>query len=268
MKWWSLAFIALFLCASVLPCLAGVPYDVDDAGTPEVGHFEINLAYVSSQARGSEFEQVPNIEVNYGYDQRTELVVDIGASSIRNTGEQRQWGLDDTTLETKWRFQDETKNKPQVALDYAIKIPTAKPSLGLGTGKVDHSGMIIAEKNIGRYDVFGNVGYNLLGSHDEEDNLFWGVATAYQLSEQFLVGPEVYGNTASAPGEHQEIAYGFAVQDTYEPDRTLMFAIGRSTEGFSDLNIYAGIQIVTGAGQAEPDKGDDTGKNADNTGKS
>src|SRR5450432_2984063 len=95
--------IAAFLCGSSLPALAGPPGVVDDPGTAEYRHYEININYGSNQVIGNE-SQNARIEANYGYWANLQLTASVGMASARSTGSSRQTGFGDVGLEAKWRF--------------------------------------------------------------------------------------------------------------------------------------------------------------------
>src|SRR5262245_33042202 len=117
--------LTMILVGVALPGWAGPPYDVDDPGTPEFRHFELNLGFISSQLKGSEEQEFPGIDLNYGYRNNVQLTLGLSGISSRNSGTGRIAGIGDSALELKWRFQEENKKTPQVALHYIMKVPTA-----------------------------------------------------------------------------------------------------------------------------------------------
>jgi hypothetical protein len=78
------------------------------------------------------------------------------------------------------------------------------------------------------------------------------VAT-YQAAEWLVVGLQGYGNTPAAPGAKSELAYGVGAEATVATDRVLLLQVGRSTQGFSDLNLYVGMQFLLGPRSNKPD---------------
>ncbi len=238
--------IALIMALGCLgmPVLAGPPFNVDDPGTVELHHYQLTAAYISSQSSAGEQQAFPNLSLGYGLTNNIELDLGLGANSVRNTGMPRVAGFGDTTLGFKWRFQEENKRKPQLALGYQIKVPTADVDRGLGSGTVDNSFWLTGAKSYGRWVAFTNVGYNFLGGRSGENNLFYGLGLTYQLTEKLVVGAQVYGNTAAAPGTKSELAWGVGMTYNWAPDRALLVGLGRSEQGFSDLNVYAGLQFT------------------------
>lgn len=247
-KWFTVVFVTLMgvFCWPTAPVLAGPPYDVADPETPERHHIELNVGYLSGQKRGSETQEFPSFDFNYGYLNNLQLTLGVTGISTRSNGAGRTAGQGDIVTEVKWRFLEEIKVRPQFALDYALKIPTASRSRGLGTGCVDQQLLFIGQKAFKRSTLFGNVGVNLVGDKGSRDSLLYGLAYTYQLTEYLSVGAEAYGNTSAASGQNAEFAWGLGLTYNFAPDRALLLKAGRSAQGFSDLNVYAGIQFNFG----------------------
>ncbi len=94
----------LLCCSCLLPCMAGPPYDVSDPETRERHNFEIDLGYLSSHSVGEETQELPSLDLNYGYNSNLQLTLGATAISRRVFGRGRATGLGDVTLEGKWRF--------------------------------------------------------------------------------------------------------------------------------------------------------------------
>jgi Putative MetA-pathway of phenol degradation len=242
---WLCLTIFVFCCLAA-PALAGPPYDVADPETPERHRIELNVGYLSSHARGSETQEFPGFDFNYGYLNNLQLTLGVTCISTRNGGSGRTAGLGDVLPEIKWRFLQETKHRPQFALDYTIKLPTASRSRGLGTGGADHALIFTGQKAFERFTLFGNIGYNILGDRSGRDNVLYGLVLTYQVTERLSAGAEVYGNTSAATGERAELAWGLGLTYNFAPDRALMLKAAHSVQGLSDLNVYAGVQFNFG----------------------
>jgi hypothetical protein len=75
----------------------------------------------------------------------------------------RTSGAGDTQLGMQAVLQPESKTRPGVALAYYIKLPTASPAKGLGTGGVDHSFIGLVSKTVGKTTIDFNTIYLLAG---------------------------------------------------------------------------------------------------------
>lgn len=141
---------------------------------------------------------------------------------------------------------EETKKRPQLALGYQMKFPTGDVNRGLGSGTLDNALWLSGAKSFGRWVSFANIGYNFLGGGSGRNNLFLGTGLTYQLTEKLIVGAQVYGNSSSASGARDELAWGAGLTYNFAPDRTFLLSLGRSEHGFSDLNVYAGFSFTFG----------------------
>jgi hypothetical protein len=239
----QIAINLLFFCLPIA-CLAGPPYNVDDPSTTELKHFNLIAAYQSNRSRAGELQAFPNFTLAYGLTSKVELNLGLGAVSSRATGAGRIAGFGDTLASIKWRFLEETKHTPQIAMSYQIKIPTADVHRGLGSGTVDNTLWLSTAKSFGRTSLFGNVGYNLLGGSSGKNNLLYGAGVTFQATETVVVGADVYGNSPNAPGANDELAWGVGLQWSFRPDKAFLLHLGRSERGFSDLNVYAGFAFT------------------------
>lgn len=73
----------------------------------------------------------------------------------------------DITVGQKIRVYDESQFLPALAIRTSIKLPTGSPSYGTGSGKVDVSFSLLAEKSIRRFHLYSQVGFSVLGRQDE-----------------------------------------------------------------------------------------------------
>lgn len=221
---------------------AGPPYNVDDPGTTEKRHQGLLVAVQSTQAAGSDSQQLPNLYYTYGLTNNLELDLSTGLVSARGGGLPRAIGVGDVAPGFRWRFQEETKHHPQLLFGYAIKFPTADATRGLGTGRTDHSLWFCGAKSCRRWTAFSNLGANFFGAG--HNDLFYGAAVTNQVTEKLTLGIQWYGNTPAAPGIAPESAWGVGATYILSGDKQLMFACGRSMKGLADLNVYCACQLT------------------------
>ena len=60
-------------------------------------------------------------------------------------------GIGDQWLNLRYRFVEQQRIVPAMALLYGYKIPTANPAKGFGTGFVDHQLVFVASRDLGHY---------------------------------------------------------------------------------------------------------------------
>jgi len=89
-----------------------------------------------------------------------------------------QQGFGDNWLGPQVRLYRQTAHVPTLALNYAVKIPSASAGKGLGTGRVDHAVGFLASKDIAKWHFDFNATHFLVGrqnasgfDHNDQINL-------------------------------------------------------------------------------------------------
>jgi hypothetical protein len=68
-------------------------------------------------------------------------------------------GIGDQSVSATYRFQHQSRWIPALAFSYGLKIPTANPTKGFGTGFIDHQFLLIVSRDLGRNHIdFNTVG--------------------------------------------------------------------------------------------------------------
>jgi hypothetical protein len=96
------ALPALLLAAAHAPCGA-----TEDTDTPGAGKWEINVAVSGEHSASSRTYTVPDSDINYGWGERTQLVLAVPRVLLREPGVDVRAGLGSATLGIKWRFHED-----------------------------------------------------------------------------------------------------------------------------------------------------------------
>jgi hypothetical protein len=102
----------------------GPPLVSDDPDTPPSGHWEINLAAIASQSPGLRQLALPDADINYGYNDHTQLKIDTPWLLSEAEGNGVQSGLGASQLGVKYRFIDaktsgfSMSTYPQVSINF------------------------------------------------------------------------------------------------------------------------------------------------------
>ena len=127
----------------------------------------------------------PHLEIRWGLPGH---LMQSGGGTRRLNGTTDQW------LGVCYRFRDQGRWMPDLALDYAIKIPTANPAKGFGTGYVDHNLTFIASRDLGQTHIdFNAVGTIAGGSRGEDGSPQFGMALTRPVNSRLLWTLEAYG---------------------------------------------------------------------------
>ncbi len=191
----SLCFLVssiLLLSSSIV--FAARPLMTDDAGTVEKGKFQIEMGFDATRQDNDDREISPSLTLSYGLLERMDL--GIGGSSLfihpREGGNEK--GLGDTEFKLKYRLLDDKDWIPAFAIAGKLKIPTAKESKGLGSGKTDFNINTIFTKNLSkRWALNLNLGVTFIGEHGSDNEFNYSLAGQFALSDKWAVVGEIFG---------------------------------------------------------------------------
>ena len=94
-------------------------------------------------------------------------------------------GIGDQCINLTYRFHEQGRRMPALALAYAIEIPTGNPSKGFGSGFVDHAFSFVASRDLGRIHVDFNAVGTLAGTTNGHDGAAqFGLALSRQMTAQ------------------------------------------------------------------------------------
>jgi hypothetical protein len=239
------AGVVLLLISAGIPAKAQL-FVVDDPGTSEAKKFYLLSMVMSSGNRTvGDSQQFLNSQLGYGINDKLEISLLLTAlNSVRAAGTPRVSGIGDSGAWIKWRFQDETDRIPSIAVVYQPKFPSASKGLGLGSGSLDHNLWVDAAKTFGRFYTTISGGVTIPGTFALQRSALYGFGVQYQSTSKLFFQGEVYGYERPGPGMSQEFAWNIGMSYNFLPDRSLMLAVGKSQMGYSDLNIFAGLNMV------------------------
>jgi len=236
-----IAVFGLFPLVGAGPATAGVPFVTDDPGTPEKGHFEIDLTGQLTHSRGDTRGNAASAEVDYGLLDQFELhaVVPLAFDSSRDTG--THFGPGDIELGVKYRFIDADENgwRPAVAVAPTINLPSGASSHGLGTGRLHGSLPIWISEALKEWTVFGGGGYAVNPGPGHKNFWFSGIAVTREMTPEFTIGGEIIYRSPAAIGGNTSV--GFNLGGVYNlSDRDhLLFSAGRNFIHASENNLYS-----------------------------
>jgi hypothetical protein len=165
------------------------------AATTQCGMLETdNLLVLAPMGEGTR-QQTMVTTARYGLTPRWEVRWGLpGRMSQGGGGSKSVSGTTDQWLGTCYRFRDQGRWMPDLALDYAVKIPTANPSKGFGSGFTDHQITFIASRDVGPTHFDFNTVGTLAGSSEGRDGAAqFGMAVTRTVNPRLLWTIEGYG---------------------------------------------------------------------------
>ena len=187
---------------------AGPPFLTDDPEPTETGHWEIYAPLFEAEGSGNDTQGSIGVELNYGPVKDVQLTVGL---PFAYTHDASGWtsGAGDLAASVKYRFYHDEAAGVQIAAFPGITLPTA--SKGLGAGHVTVLLPIWAQKDIGKWSVFGGGGYAINPGAGNRNYWTGGIALTRQFGEKLLVGLEADRQGADVVGGHAATSLGIGV---------------------------------------------------------
>lgn len=111
--------------------LAGPPFMTDDPEPVEYQHHELYISSQQVKTQDGKSGTIPHLEYNYGVapDLQLHIIVPYAFNSPVNG--QRESGPGDVELGAKYRFMQETDNRPMVGIFPLVETHTGDANKGL-----------------------------------------------------------------------------------------------------------------------------------------
>lgn len=221
---------------------AGPPFLTDDPEPTETGHWEVYAPLFEAEGSGADSKGSFGAEINYGPVKDVQLTLGLPVAYAHDAS---GWtsGAGDLAVSVKYRFYHDEAAGVQIAAFPGITLPTA--SKGMGAGRVTALLPVWAQKNIGKWSVFGGGGYAI--NPGEGNRNYWtsGVAVSRQLGSKLLVGLEADRQGPDVVGGHSSTSLGIgAIYDLPGPFRLL--ASGGPTledHGGRGFHVFAALGV-------------------------
>ena len=179
------------------------------ASTTQCGTLETDSSLIEEAVGAGVLQQTLATTAKYGLTSHLEVRWGLpGKIAKGGGGTPRLQGTTDQWIGACYRFHDEGRWTPDLALDFAIKFPTANPAKGFGSGYVDDQLTFIASRDWGATHIDFNLAGTIAGSSKGKDGAAeFGLALTRQATARFLWTLEVYGGPQ--PGTDER--YGSAL---------------------------------------------------------
>jgi cobalt/nickel transport protein len=173
---------------------AARPLTTDDTWTVEKGEFQLEMGVDATRQDNHDREYSPSSTLTYGLLERMDVGIGSGYLFVDPKEDKKEKGFSDTELKVKYRPIDEKGWRPAFALTGMLKIPTAKESKGLGSGKTDFGINAILTKNFGeRLALHLNLGHTFIGEHHVDNELNYSLAAQFILKKKWILVGELVG---------------------------------------------------------------------------
>jgi hypothetical protein len=248
------AGLALFLVAAlvVAPARAagGPPMVTDDPGTPEHGHWEINVAALSDRVAGATTYQLPLVDANYGADDRIQLKFEMPwlLRHEDGVGGGDSSGAGDGLAGVKWRFYDVGDDDWKISTFPQVEFGV--PLFGSGKRDLTEGGTsyLVPFEFAREFDGF-DVNFDFgrwFRPARRGDSWIAGLVFTRKVAKGFELAAELHDEKAVAQS-NDELVLNFGTRWDLSARYTLLLAAGRDLRNSlgspSSLLTYVGLQM-------------------------
>ena len=241
------------------PCLAETvaanptrPNWDTSAGTTQCGILESDYGFQVQPMGGGIHQSMEVTSLRYGLTPKLDLRWGL-TNHINQSGggTPSLEGVGDHWLGARYRFQEQGRFTPAMALLYNIKVPMANPAKGFGSGFVDHQMIFIASRDLGHYHLDFNAAGTVVGERQGHDGAAqFGLAVTRPVTKELSCILESYGGPQ--PGTSNRFGAGFAgATYTLRPQLVLDAAYSRTyTAGSPRQQVLVGLTFARRSGFA------------------
>jgi len=184
----SISFI--FSIASLVS--AGRPLSVDDAGTVDLGIYELEIGIGYIEDRDENGETELSLSIKHGLTERMDLGVSLPYIVTTPQSGEGEAGMGDTELSTKFNLIKEKDRCPGFSMTLGMILDTGEDDKGIGAGKIDYSFNNVLTKKFKSVDLHGNFGYTA-----KAKTASFGVGLEYPVGKSINLVSELTGENKS-----------------------------------------------------------------------
>ncbi|HLJ54221.1 MAG TPA: hypothetical protein VKT77_04225 [Chthonomonadaceae bacterium] len=229
----------------------GPPYFTDDPEPVEYRHWEVYAASQYSNGRDGVFYTAPHVEINYGAAPNLQLhVIAPFAYSRPGGGMPAQYGFGDTELGVKYRFVQETKQRPQIGVFPLLEAPTGDAGRGLGNGQAQVFLPVWLQKSWGKWSSYGGAGYWINPGAGNRNYWFTGIQVQRMVSKQLALGAELFHATSNAVWAPDRTGFNIGAVYDFDEGHHLLLSGGTDFHGPTRGAAYVAYQWTFGPHEA------------------
>ncbi|MDP4207141.1 MAG: hypothetical protein Q8859_14240, partial [Bacteroidota bacterium] len=230
--------ILLLICSQW--SYAGPPFLTDDPEPVDFRHWEYYISSINNIQHGKSTGTCPHFEINYGliHNVQVHLLLPMNYAYNKNNG--TDFGYAYTELGVKYRFVQESENKPQIGTFPIIEIPTIQ-NKEFGNGKAQVYLPLWIQKSWGKLMTYGGIGYWFNPGTNNKNWTFSGWEIQYDFSPVFTLGGELYHHSASSSDDTAATAFNMGGFINFSKKFHFIFSAGHSLTGNSYVSSYVGV---------------------------
>lgn len=208
------------------PAAAGPPYDTDDPVPTDFGHWEI-YAFGSGTRVDGALEGASGLDLNYGARPGVQLTATLPLNFVRGPG--GRIGAGNVEIGVKYQFLKRESAGLSIAIFPRVILPSASRSFG--SGRVGMLLPVWAQKDFGKWSVFGGGGYAINPGAGNRNYWQGGVTLMRQVTPQLSLGAEVTHHSSDADDAVATTTLGVGGIYRLKGPLSLLASVGPSFSG-------------------------------------
>lgn len=222
---------------------AGPPFDTDDPEPVDFKHWEYYISSINNIQHNIWTGTSPHFEVNYGLipNVQVHLLLPMNYEYSQTAG--TNFGYAYTEFGMKYRFIQETKNRPQVGVFPIVEIPTIKNN-AFSNGKAQIYLPVWVQKSWGKLTTYGGAGYWFNPGTGNKNWFFSGWELQYDFTRGFTFGGELYYHTASTTDGKSAAGFNLGGFVNFTEQFHLLFSLGHSLTNDNYTSFYVGLLLT------------------------
>lgn len=253
LRFWGrpLAALVALLLACATPALAGPPFLTDDPEPVDYHHFEFYTFTTQDKAPDGTNITGPAIEYNIGAAPNVQIHFVVPFAFSSPVGGPNTSGLGDTEIGVKYRFVQETNNRPQIGIFPMIEVPTGNADKGLGNGRAWFRLPVWVQKSWGPWTTYGGGGVAINHAPGAQDYGFAGWLLQRDFGDHHTFGGEIFYQGSPAVGGQASTFYN--VGGVFKPSDgfNVLYSVGHTISGDPHAIGYLGLYWTWGPQEKE-----------------
>ena len=228
---------------------AGPPFLTDDPEPVDYHHYELYLFSILDKNNVPIEEpqlESPALEMNWGAIPNLQLHLIVPYAWSLPTAAPAANGIGDIEAGIKYRFIQETSNRPQVGIFPILELPTGNADKNLGNGKLWIKIPIWLQKSWGSWKTYGGVGYALNSAQDMRNYPYAGWLLQKDINEHLTLGVEIFSQGAVSTQSRSFTIINAGGSYNFTKNFSLLFTAGHSVIGEKHLVCYVSLYWTGG----------------------
>jgi len=224
---------------------AGPPFISDNPEPTEYKHVELYFFSALDKTNDAANLQIPAVEADWGFAPNWQLHLVVPGVLNMPQGEPNTYGLGDIETGFTYRFIQETKDRPQVAIAPIWEIPSGDKDRGLGNGRGWLKLPVWLQKTWGSWTTYGGSGYVINSAPEARNYSFASLVVQHDLNDKWTLGSEIFTQGASAVDSRAYTMLTVGGYYNFNKHFSLLFSTGHSIIGEAHLQGYVGVHWVS-----------------------